>query len=171
MKSPQGFTRTELFIVVSTVIILAALLVPVITRKLGDGQRQQCLNNLQKIGVGLLQYAHDHDNRLVRSWSGRNNQASDSTSRYKWMDAVFPYVKSEEIFTCSSHDFKAIGGLYKYRGGDHYGSYAINATYWGTGNQEKSPAGENNLRLSNETLVHKNTSGAYPAFTIADDNR
>lgn len=65
------------------------------------------------------------------------------------MDAIQPYVKSEQIFNCPSHTHPAwSGGAYKFRSGNQYGSYSINSTYYNAGDFEQSPAGEKNTSLA-----------------------
>jgi len=41
-----------------------------------------------------------------------------------------------------------LGGPYKFRSGTNFGSYAINASYWGDGDFEQSPAGESDTSLA-----------------------
>lgn len=64
------------------------------------------------------------------------------------MDAIFPYVESEQVFNCPSQSFTAPAGPYKFRHGSNYGSYAINSSYYYEKDFEQSPAGEPNTTLS-----------------------
>ncbi len=52
------------------------------------------------------------------------------------MDGLFPYVKSEAIFTCLDDTENK---PYKFRSGSEYGSYAMNATYWVAGDNATPP--------------------------------
>jgi len=56
----DGFSLVELSVVIATIGILAALLLPVLTRALGRARDVQCLNNLRQLGLGLQQSASDH---------------------------------------------------------------------------------------------------------------
>lgn len=143
-----GFTLIELLVVIAIIAVLAAILFPVFARARENGRRASCQSNLKQVGLGLLQYAQDYDEKLARAWYGVGNGGSNSTDKYKWMDAIFPYVKSEQVFNCPSHSFTAPGGAFKLRSGTNYGSYAINASYWGDGDFEQSPAGELNTSLT-----------------------
>ncbi len=143
-----GFTLIEMLVVISIIAILGAILFPVFARSRENARRSTCQSNLKQIGLSLLQYTQDYDDKLVRAWYGVGNGGSNPTNRYKWMDAIFPYVKSEQVFNCPSHSFTAPAGAYKFRNGTNYGSYAINASYWGDSDVEQSPAGEVNTSLA-----------------------
>ena len=101
-----------------------------------------CYSNLHQIGVALAQYAQDHDDTLPRAWYGRNNGPSDAKSNYKWMDAIFPYLKNEALFTCPEDHFDK---PYHFRSGTNYGSYVMNNAYYLPGDNLTPPAG---LRFS-----------------------
>jgi prepilin-type N-terminal cleavage/methylation domain-containing protein/prepilin-type processing-associated H-X9-DG protein len=48
-----GFTLIELLAVVAVIAMVAALLLPVVSKAKGSAQRVQCANNLHQMGVGL----------------------------------------------------------------------------------------------------------------------
>jgi prepilin-type N-terminal cleavage/methylation domain-containing protein/prepilin-type processing-associated H-X9-DG protein len=101
----RAFTLIELLVVIAIIAILAAILFPVFGRARENGRRASCASNLKQIGLGLIQYSQDYDEILVADWYGTNGTTQApgaATVSYKWNDAIFPYLKSEAIFTCPS---------------------------------------------------------------------
>lgn len=116
----QGFTLIELLVVIAIIAILAAILFPVFARARENARRSSCSSNLKQIGLGVMQYTQDYDERYPQEfyWSGGDLSELDTdkakpsgnftvevgvSGNYRtWMDAIFPYVKSVQLFTCPS---------------------------------------------------------------------
>ena len=147
----NAFTLIELLVVIAIIAILAAILFPVFGRARENARRSSCQSNLKQIGLGVLQYAQDNDERLVGNCYG-SDQSSNSTVNYKWMDAIFPYVKSEQVFSCPSDVDETVGGVtytnkYIYHknltaaSASYFGSYGMNAAYGNNGSIDEGGPG------------------------------
>jgi prepilin-type N-terminal cleavage/methylation domain-containing protein len=116
-RAAQGFTLIELLVVIAIIGILAAILFPVFARARENARRTSCLSNLKQIGLGVIQYTQDYDEKYPPRYLGNGvTQADPSMPGYlftqsdnvayknyvSWMDIVYPYVKSTQLFECPS---------------------------------------------------------------------
>ncbi len=143
LNRKQGFTLIELLVVIAIIAILAAILFPVFAKARENARRTACLSNMKQIGLGIMQYLQDYDERYPRAWGGLHNAPDEGrypnpadietdtgkpggafkvnpnpgggANYYRtWMDYIFPYVKSVQIFRCPSYSPTADQASYGY---------------------------------------------------------
>jgi prepilin-type N-terminal cleavage/methylation domain-containing protein/prepilin-type processing-associated H-X9-DG protein len=118
--SKTGFTLIELLVVIAIIAILAAILFPVFARARENARRASCQSNLKQIGLGLMQYSQDYDEKAIPDWNDINN----------WAYLVQPYVKSEQLFTCpSASDLKPLPLTNLWADLGSSGAYSMNLAY------------------------------------------
>jgi len=61
----RGFTLIELLVVIAVIAVLLAILMPVASTARERGQRAVCLSNLRQLTMAWIQYANEHDSKLV----------------------------------------------------------------------------------------------------------
>src|SRR5580658_5812519 len=89
MRKPtqQGFTLIELLVVIAIISILASMLLPALGRAKEKGVSIFCVNNLHQLGLAMIMYGDDNDERLPPS-SARVQVAGEGA----WTNAPLPWT-------------------------------------------------------------------------------
>jgi prepilin-type N-terminal cleavage/methylation domain-containing protein/prepilin-type processing-associated H-X9-DG protein len=92
----RGMTLVEVTAVVFVVAILASLIVPSLQAARSSARRNQCLNNLRQIGLGLHNY-HDTHKCFPPGWVNYTPDAGDRP-RLGWQTLFLPFVEYAPIY-------------------------------------------------------------------------
>lgn len=96
-----AFTLIELLVVIAIIAILAAILFPVFARARENARRSSCQSNMKQIGLGIIQYTQDYDERYPMAVTGASFSATSGTP-IGWADSIQPYLKSVQVLQCPS---------------------------------------------------------------------
>ena len=109
----KAFTLIELLVVIAVIGILAAILFPVFARARENARRTSCLNNVKQVGLAMMQYTQDYDEKMpiqsfantvnfMDSTAAGLNNPPDARATTNFLAVLFPYGKSRQIYACPS---------------------------------------------------------------------
>ena len=102
MKQPtrrNGFTLIELLVVIAIIAILAAILFPVFQKVRENARRTSCLSNEKQIGLGIIQYQQDADEKFPCG-SLPANEGHSYGGGAGWANQIYSFVKSNSVYVC-----------------------------------------------------------------------
>ena len=123
----SAFTLIELLVVIAIIAILAAILFPVFARARENARRSSCQSNLKQIGLGIIQYTQDYDEKLPA-------RVVITTPTQSWRAIIQPYIKSTQLFACPSNPGNTIPT-------DDGGAFTIPRSYSINGNPNANMGG------------------------------
>jgi prepilin-type N-terminal cleavage/methylation domain-containing protein/prepilin-type processing-associated H-X9-DG protein len=98
----RGFTLIELLVVIAIIAILAAILFPVFAKAREKARQSSCLSNVKQIGLGLMMYIGDYDEKFP----GGDSVWVPAVGGIYW--TLDPYIKNTQIWACPSDSLKNV---------------------------------------------------------------
>jgi prepilin-type N-terminal cleavage/methylation domain-containing protein/prepilin-type processing-associated H-X9-DG protein len=125
----QAFTLIELLVVIAIIAILAALLLPSLSRAKQKAWTTSCISNLHQIGLGMKMFADDNAELYPVSGGDVAWGATDpGTDQPSWMEQIHSHVGNTNAYNCPGN----VQLPEQYRGPFNYFN-GCNAAYVETG--------------------------------------
>lgn len=163
----RAFTLIELLVVIAIIGILAAMLLPALTRAKATAQRADCMSNIRQVGLATLLYWDEYAGNSFRYNLGPTNNGN--LYWFGWIDnsqpeghrpfdltvgVLYPYLKGGTVRLCASPVWNS--PQFKLKGTSAIFSYGGNSyIFGGPGNQ---PVNVNKILRPADTALFADTA-------------
>ena len=127
-----GFTLIELLVVIAIIAILAALLLPALSKSKNKAKATECLSNIRQMLFASKMYTGDNSSKFPWTFTLEGNQQN----RTNWYVYLLPYQQARQVLLCPVRPKKVniVAGLFpytidgevEYASDGTYGNYAAN---------------------------------------------
>ena len=169
-----AFTLIELLVVIAIIAILAAMLLPALTKAKQKAHGIYCMNNTRQVTVGWILYTSDHEDSLMRAQPVKGGMDwtlnSENTNAALLIDPaqspLAAYVKSSAVWKCPADVFLSPAGA-------RVRSLSMNAVVVGSkvkiGPEPNYPLGRKYLEQPTK-ITQLNRPGPANVFVAVDEH-
>jgi prepilin-type N-terminal cleavage/methylation domain-containing protein/prepilin-type processing-associated H-X9-DG protein len=109
MGSRRAFTLIELLVVIAIIALLAALLLPALSRAKAHAWSVRCVSNLRQVGLGMRLYADDFNELYPESgtvipWDTVDSMPPFGSGKASWMQQLISYTVNTNLYHCPADE-------------------------------------------------------------------
>jgi len=101
MRAKRAFTLIELLVVIAIIAILAAMLLPALSKAKQKALTTSCTADLKQVGLGMRMFADDNEDRYPESGGSIGwNLIDPNSPSNSWMQQIYSYVQNTNVYHC-----------------------------------------------------------------------